>query len=127
MARQGDALGMTGADTVIGAGVNVEGVLISEGDIVIDGRLRGEVRAGGHVTVGVNAEVHAPIEAESVTVAGHLRGEVKASGEITISATGNLNGDITAGGLAIDSGGVFNGRSKIKASPLPDIAAGSEA
>lgn len=126
MARRDDALGVTGADTVIGAGVQVEGKLESEGDIVIDGHLRGEVRAAGGVTIGVNAEVHAPIEAQAVTVAGHLRGDVKAAGEVTIAATGNLGGDVVSSGLVIDSGGVFNGRSKIKSAPLPDIAAGAE-
>jgi adhesin HecA-like repeat protein len=127
MARRDDALGMTGADTVIGAGVQVEGNLHSEGDVVIDGRLSGEVKATGNVTIGVNAEVHAPVEAGGVTIAGHLRGEIKARGDVTITATGNLEGDVTAAGLAIESGGVFNGRSKIKASPLPDLAAKAEA
>ena len=122
MARRDDALGMTGADTVIGAGVQVEGILVSEADIVIDGRLRGEVRAGGNVIIGVNAEVQSPIEAHAVTISGHLKGEVKATGEVTITATGSLTGDLTAAGLAIESGGVFNGRSKIKAAPLPDLA-----
>ena len=127
MARRDDALGMTGADTVIGAGVQVEGNLTSEADIVIDGRLKGEIKASGNVTIGVNAEVQAPVEASAVTIAGHLRGEVRATGDVTITATGNLNGDITAAGLAIESGGVFNGRSKIKSSPLPDLAPNAEA
>lgn len=121
MARRDDALGVSGADTVIGPGVSLEGSVASEGDIVIDGQLKGEVKAAGHVIVGVNAEIQAPVEAASLKVAGHLKGNVVAAGEVTITATGNLAGDVVASGLAIEPGGVFNGRSRIRSAPLPDL------
>jgi cytoskeletal protein CcmA (bactofilin family) len=66
-----DALGVAGADTVIGTGVTVTGDVSSESDIVIDGTLRGSVKAGGNVTIGVNAQVNGNVAGTNVTVAGH--------------------------------------------------------
>jgi len=119
MARRShdDALGMTGAETMIGTGVNVRGNLNSDSDIAIDGTLEGSVKAAGNVSIGVNADVTGDIVATNVTVAGRLRGNITAQGEASIWATGNVTGDIRAGGLAIASGAVFIGRSIMEAQP----------
>ena len=54
MARQGDVLGVAGAETVISSGVVLKGNLRSDGDVVIDGTLTGEIRAAGDATIGIN-------------------------------------------------------------------------
>jgi cytoskeletal protein CcmA (bactofilin family) len=111
MARREDILGVSGADTVIGAGVNLEGEVKAEGDVMIDGHLKGTLSAGGAITIGVNAVVKAPVRAASVMVAGHLTGDIVAEGEVQIMATGQVKGNITSGGLALEMGAVFIGRS----------------
>jgi len=113
MARKShdDALGMAGAETIIGAGVTVQGNLSSESDIIIDGTLTGDIKTEGDVTVGVNAQISANIQATHVTVAGNLVGNITATGEASIRETGHVKGDIRAGGLSVSTGGVFIGRS----------------
>lgn len=113
MARRDDVLGVTGADTVIGAGVTVHGDLGSEGDMVIDGTMRGTLKVVGNLTIGVNAHIKASVEALNITIAGTLEGNIICGGEVSIRETGQVTGDITAAGLAITSGGVFSGRSII--------------
>src|SRR4051812_40402775 len=100
MARRDDALGVTGAETIIGPGVVIEGNLTGQEDMVIDGTVNGEIRTAGDVTLGVNAEVHAPIQATNITIAGTLHGPITAAGEVTIRETGHMYGDITAAGLS---------------------------
>jgi cytoskeletal protein CcmA (bactofilin family) len=112
-----DALGVAGAETIIGAGVVVHGTLESESDVIIDGELDGSVKTGGNVTIGVNAHVKANVEGANVTVAGVLTGNVNATGEAVIRETGSVKGDIRAIGIAISSGGVFIGRSIMEAAP----------
>lgn len=120
-----DALGVTGAETVIGTGVVVQGNLNSEADIIIDGQLTGDIKTEGNVTIGVNAQIHANIQATNVSVAGNLTGNITASGEASIGETGTVKGDIRASGIAITSGGAFIGRSIMKPPPRlepePDI------
>ena len=121
MARRGDALGVSGADTVIGVGVTVDGKLRSESDITIDGQLKGEVKTVGTVIIGINAEVTAPIKAGSARVSGRVVGPITTLGETAITATGHVEGDIVSSGLAIEPGGTFIGHSTIKTTGLPTL------
>jgi len=107
-----DAFGAAGAETMIGAGVTVHGNLVSESDVTIDGQLEGDVTATGDVTVGVSARVKGNVHGTNVTVLGHLKGNIVARGEASIRETGQVEGDITSAGIAINSGGIFVGRSK---------------
>jgi cytoskeletal protein CcmA (bactofilin family) len=119
MARKSheDALGVAGAETVIGTGVVVVGNLSSESDITVDGTLDGAIKAGGNVVIGVNAVVKGNVEATNVAISGSLHGDVTASGEATIGETGHLKGNVRATSLAISSGAVFIGRSVMEAAP----------
>jgi cytoskeletal protein CcmA (bactofilin family) len=112
-----DALGVAGAETIIGTGVTLKGTLKSQSDIMIDGHLAGDIQAEGDVTVGVNAVIDANITAANVTIAGRLNGHIAASGSASILQTGNVKGDITATGLAISAGAVFIGRSNMSSPP----------
>lgn len=116
MARKNhsDALGVAGAETIIGTGVNVRGDLNSESDIIIDGNLEGSLTTIGDVTIGVNATIKATIRGYNVTVAGHLTGNIEATGDTTIRETGQVQGDIRSAGLAISTGGVFIGRNHMQ-------------
>ncbi len=117
-----DAFGAAGAETMIGAGVTVHGNLVSESDVTIDGQLEGDITAAGDVTIGANARVKGAIHGTNVTIFGHLKGNIQASGEASIRETGQVEGDITSAGIAINSGGVFVGRSKMQTIPSLDIS-----
>ena len=112
-----DALGVTGAETIIGTGVVVHGNLSSESDIIVDGAVTGSISTGGDVTLGVNAQVKGDLTGTNISVAGALTGNITAGGEATIRETGHVKGDIKSTGLAITSGAVFIGRSIMQAPP----------
>jgi len=120
MARRDDVLGVGGAETVIGAGVVVEGDLTSEGDILIDGTFTGQIKSRGDITLGANAKVTGNLTARNVTITGWLGGNITAEGEAAIGNTGHVSGDITCISLSVSSGGVFLGRSKMQDAPKLD-------
>jgi cytoskeletal protein CcmA (bactofilin family) len=119
MARKSheDALGVAGAETVIGTGVVVHGELVSESDIAIDGTLDGSIKTSGNVIVGINADIKANIQGGSVIISGTVKGNVTSESETSILETGHLVGDVHASGLAISSGGIFVGRSMVNTPP----------
>jgi cytoskeletal protein CcmA (bactofilin family) len=119
MARRShdDALGVVGAETVIGAGVVVQGNLESESDVMIDGQLTGNVAATGDITIGVNAKIKGNLKGNNITIAGQLTGDIHALGEASIRETGQVKGDVSAANLAITSGGIFVGRSVMNTTP----------
>lgn len=109
MARKVDLMGTGGSDTVIGAGVKVKGNLASDGDIMVDGMLSGDIKAAGSVTIGVNAIVKADIKAHSVTVSGKLEGDIAAVTEAALTETAQVKGAIASATLSILPGAVFIG------------------
>lgn len=115
-----DALGMAGAETIIGTGVSVQGQLASDADIIIDGTLKGDIKTNGDLTIGVNASITADVQAVNVVIAGNLIGNITASGEATIRETGQVKGDIQCSSLSIVPGGIFLGRSLMELSTQLD-------
>lgn len=114
MARAPHLVAMVGSDTVIGTGVEVEGALGSAGDITIDGNVKGDVTAGGNITIGVNGEVKGSLSGINIVIAGHVTGNVVASGETHLTETCKLKGDITTQLIAIDAGANFLGTIKMQ-------------
>ncbi len=68
-----------------------------------------------NVIIGENARVVANVAAFNITVAGSVEGNVKAIGRLEILSTGRVMGDVQAGSLLIEEGGVFHGQSLMDA------------
>ncbi len=114
MARKDDILGVTGAETLIGAGVAVSGQLHGDGDMVIDGTVTGDIKTTGDITIGVNGEITSDLKGSNVIIIGSVRGNITAEGDVSIRETGRVQGNITAASLSITPGGLFNGRNTIR-------------
>jgi cytoskeletal protein CcmA (bactofilin family) len=99
-----------GEGTVIGTNVKLTGVLTDPLDIVVLGKVDGEVRSDHAVTVGPHAQVKGPVVAARVTVAGIVKGNVHTRDRLEILPKGNLLGNVETRDLVIHSGATFNGR-----------------
>lgn len=123
-----DPMGSPTAETIVGHSVKIEGDLVSEGDIKIDGMVAGKVKTLQNLFVGPTAKIEADVEAGTATVAGDIHGNLKVKDLLVILQTGRLAGDIDCGKLAIEEGAVFTGKcsmavsakSKERNSLLPD-------
>lgn len=107
--RKDQIIGITGNETIIGAGVRVKGNLSSEHDMIIDGLLVGNIKTKGAINLGVNSVVKGNLTARDVSVSGQLDGDIKATNQAAISETGRVRGNIACSEIAIASGGVFMG------------------
>jgi cytoskeletal protein CcmA (bactofilin family) len=87
----------------------VHGRLSGKGDIVVDGRLDGDVALEGSVTVGPSGIVVASVQAGTVVVDGVLKGNVHAASAVAVRAGGRIEGDVRAPRVAIDDGGTLHG------------------
>jgi cytoskeletal protein CcmA (bactofilin family) len=99
------------AETIVGTSVKLKGNLKSDGDVIIDGVVTGEVKTKGSVKIGQNANIIANVKAKSVSVAGAVQGNVEATDRLEITETGKVLGDISANVLSIAPGAVFSGKS----------------
>lgn len=98
------------AETIVGHSVHIEGDLVSEGDIKVEGAVRGSVKTTQNLFVGPTAKIEANVQAGSATVAGSIAGNLKIAGLLVILQTGRITGDIDCGQLSIEEGAYFTGK-----------------
>lgn len=97
---------------LIGEKTKLEGNILSEDAIKVDGELVGNIITTREVIIGATGHVMGDIACESLVIAGTVEGNVKANGQLAIHATGTLRGNARAASLVIEEGGVFNGLSE---------------
>jgi len=109
----------------IGKAVKINGQIISQEDLYIDGDVEGTVELVQHkLTIGPNGKVHAAIKSREVVVLGSIQGNVDASEKIEIRKEAKLVGDIKTARIIIEDGAYFKGSIDIvKAEPKAAAAA----
>jgi len=102
--------------TFLGADSRIEGTIEFQGTIRLDGRVKGKIFSnGGTLIVGEKAVIQADIRVDSIIVMGEVSGTIDAKERATVYPPGRVNGDIEAGVISIEPGGVFNGNCSMKA------------
>jgi len=94
-------------------GAELNGRLVLEQSLCIEGEFRGELESANSVFVAETGTVEAPIRARSVEIRGAVVGDVVASREIVIHPTGRLHGDVVTPSLVVARGATFNGRTRM--------------
>jgi cytoskeletal protein CcmA (bactofilin family) len=97
-------------DSVVGAGLTIEGKITGSGHVRISGRFHGDVQVQGDVTIERGAKVVGGIRAGTVTIAGELEGNIEAATRVDLLASGVLNGNLTAGSLTVAAGSKMHGQ-----------------
>jgi cytoskeletal protein CcmA (bactofilin family) len=93
--------------SVLAGGTNVTGNIDCDGDILIDGTLRGAVRTS-RLTVGTDGVIEGEISADEVTVRGSVKGPIHAR-HIHLESGAVVEGDLTTATIAIDTGARLTG------------------
>jgi cytoskeletal protein CcmA (bactofilin family) len=78
--------------SIISADLTVVGTLISSGDLQVDGRVEGDIRAGALV-IGEQASIQGDVYAEDAIIRGHIEGGIRAK-KVQLCATSHVEGDI---------------------------------
>jgi cytoskeletal protein CcmA (bactofilin family) len=97
------------AMSLIAENVSVAGDVASDGDIQLDGALRGDLRVS-HLSIGETGQVEGVIEADAVEIRGRVAGAISAR-YVKLYATACVEGDISHAQLTIEPGARFSGRS----------------
>ena len=99
----------TKAASLISEGITVVGGVVGEGELQIDGVVRGDVRVA-RLTVGNTGHIEGSVYAEATEIHGRVTGSVTAK-QVRLYATAYVDGDITHEQLAMETGAFFQGRS----------------
>ncbi|WP_417668962.1 bactofilin family protein [Pseudoalteromonas tetraodonis] len=96
--------------SIISNDVRVTGSLVSQGEVQLDGRIDGDIKAE-HVVIGSSGVVEGVVEASSVVVKGKIIGSLNAS-EVKIENNAHVLGDIFHDTLSIEAGAIIEGSLK---------------
>jgi len=108
---------------VLSSDVEIKGTVKFTNDLVVDGRIEGEIQSDGNLTVGENARLKAEIKTNTVVVYGKVHGNIIANEKVELKATAEVVGDIKAKILSIEPGAIFVGKSNVGTPSTPAAAA----
>ena len=94
--------------SILGSDLIITGDIKTDGDIQIDGRLDGNLKAG-NVTIGEQGMVNGKIISQSLHVRGKVTGKVNAV-SVELADTANVQADLTQDQLMIANGAFFDGK-----------------
>ena len=104
---------MTTSKNVLSNDVEIKGSIKFSHDLIIDGKIEGEVTSDGSLTVGENALIKGEIKTRAVTIFGKVEGNITVQERCELKSNAVLVGDVAAGTLAIEEGATFLGRSQV--------------
>ena len=100
---------MADATGVIGKGIEIKGTLSGAGDLVVEGRVEGQISLKNTLTIEESGEVQADVEVEAIVVNGKMSGNIEATDKVQVSSSARMVGDIKAPRVIIEDGARFKG------------------
>jgi cytoskeletal protein CcmA (bactofilin family) len=97
-------------ESVIAAGLAIEGKIEGGGHVRIAGRFNGDVHVEGNLTIEPGAKLTGEVRAKTVIVGGELEGNIDAAQSVELTSTGVLTGDLKAGSLTVSAGSRMRGK-----------------
>lgn len=94
----------------IGSGIRIQGELLGDQDVLVEGRVEGRVEVSKAFRVGPGGVVMAEVVARTVSIAGRVVGNVSGAERVELLPTGTLEGNIKAPCIVIGEGARFTGR-----------------
>ncbi len=94
---------------VIAPGLFLRGELRGEDDLIIEGRVEGEITLKKHLTVETSGVIVADVQTQNITIKGEMRGNMTAEDKVEIHEGARVVGNITAPRVVIAEGARFKG------------------
>ena len=105
-----------GQRNILSNDVHIKGSVKFTNDLLVDGRIEGEISSDGALTVAENAHIKAEVKTKSVVIYGKVHGNITAVDRVDIKAGAEMVGDLKAATLSIEPGAIFVGKSEVGAS-----------
>src|SRR5688572_4220132 len=99
-------------ESVISAGLTIEGKIEGAGHVRIAGEFKGDVNVRGNLTIEPGAHLTGGVKADTVVVGGQLDGNIDAAARVELLQTGVLNGELKAGSLTVAAGSRMRGKAE---------------
>ncbi|MFT6334666.1 MAG: cytoskeletal protein CcmA (bactofilin family) [Halioglobus sp.] len=100
--------GGSGSTNSLVSGTSIEGTVIANSDIRIDGSLKGILECKGRVIIGPDGSVDGEITCENAVIEGKFSGKLKVKDLLNVKEHANIQGDVQTDKLLVQPGAVYN-------------------
>ena len=97
-------------------GTEINGDLVSDSNVLIDGEMNGNISCSGKVIIGPTGKIKGNLVCVHAEIQGTIDGEVTVEGLLTLTSTARIKGDIQTSKLVIQEGAIFEGSCVMKSS-----------
>ncbi|MFK7851221.1 MAG: polymer-forming cytoskeletal protein [Akkermansiaceae bacterium] len=102
-----------GSRNVLSSDVEIKGTVKFQHDLIVDGKIEGDIQSTGNLTIGENARIKAQVKVGTVVVYGKVHGNMVASELVELKSSAEVVGDIKTKTLTIEAGAIFVGKSTV--------------
>ncbi len=95
--------------SIVGPDLCVDGNITIKGNLLIYGKVKGNILCDGVLTMSKGSEVIGNIKTLSADISGTIQGDVESRQKLSLSSTAILTGNLLAAILIIEDGASFNG------------------
>ena len=104
--------------TIIGEHISIEGNIRGEGDLVIEGSMKGNIELEKHnFALGSKGRFEGDIQAQNVSISGQMSGKIKTQGRVEITKEADFLGDVKAKSISVGDGAYFKGTIELDREP----------
>ena len=96
--------------TLISAGTILNGDIISENDLRIDGTVKGNIKCSSKIIIGSTGFVDGNVEGGNADITGKVQGNIVVKEFLQLRGECNVSGNLSAVKLQIDPTATFNGQ-----------------
>lgn len=107
------------ATNLIAEGVVIDGFVKGIGHLIVAGRIKGDCKLAGTVTLTETGRWQGKIEADNILLAGELHGSARAENKLEISASAKIEGNVSARQIAVAKGAVMEGDMQVSGNDPP--------
>lgn len=94
---------------LIGSGTSITGDITSNGDVRIDGNLKGNISISGKLVIGPSGTLEGNVQCQNADISGEVKGKVNVTELLSLKATAKLLGDIVTGKISVEPNATFTG------------------
>ncbi len=104
-------------NTIIGENSIVNGDIKLAGNIIVNGKVTGDIETEGTIRVLQGAVIIGKLVGKDLHIGGQVEGNVIASGKVVLGDRSMLRGDVSASQIVIEEGAQFEGKCDMQSRP----------
>ena len=99
--------------SIIGPDLDIKGNINIKGDLLIYGKVEGNIDCNGLITTMKGSTVKGSVKTVFADISGNIEGDLEVDKKVSLSSSASLKGDLLASIIVIEEGAQFSGLCKM--------------